>query len=60
MKKTVLKAALAAAGTILLIFAAICPLPAMFAIPGAVWRIMIGLLGCLLFVSGIRKAACKG
>lgn len=46
-------------GLILLILAAICPFPIMLAIPGVVWRIIIGILGCFLFISGIYKKVHK-
>jgi len=44
-------------GVLLLVFVMISPLPAIFAIPGVAWRIMIGLLGCFLTVLGIYKTA---
>ena len=47
--------ALIIAGLIVLIFVMICPLPTMLAVSGIVWRIILGLLGCLLLVSGIRS-----
>lgn len=40
-------------GLVLLILAAICPFPTVLVIPGVIWRIIIGILGCFLFVSGI-------
>lgn len=46
-------------GLILLIVAAICPFPIMIAIPGVVWRIVIGMLGCFLCISGIYKKVRK-
>ena len=46
-------------GLIFLLFVAICPLPTILAIPGIAWRIIIGLLGCFLFILGIYKMACK-
>lgn len=46
-------------GLIFVIFAAIYPLPAMLAISGIAWRIIIGLLGCALFALGIYKTVCK-
>ena len=42
-------------GLIFLIAALICPLPTVSAVPGIVWRIIIGLLGCFLLAFGIIK-----
>ena len=42
-------------GLIFLIAALICPLPTVLAVPGIVWRIIIGLLGCFLLAFGIIK-----
>ena len=53
------KVALIIAGLILLLFTAICPLPTMLAVPGLVWRIMIGLLGCFMISAGIRSSKVK-
>lgn len=41
-------------GAILLIFAAIYPFPPIFAIPGIIWRIVIGLLGLFSLIMGIK------
>ena len=59
MKKIVSIAARVIVGLILLLFAAVCPLPMMFAISGIAWRMIIGLLGCLLLTSDISKVAQK-
>ncbi len=42
-------------GAILLIFAAIYPFPPIFAIPGIIWRIVIGLLGLFSLIAGIKS-----
>lgn len=42
-----------------LLFAMICPFPPILAVPGIAWRIIIGLLGCFLFIPGIYKMVCK-
>mgnify|MGYP001857499616 CR=1 FL=1 len=42
-------------GFILLTAAAIVPLPVILGVSGAIWRIIIGLLGCFLFVFSIYK-----
>ncbi len=42
-------------GVILLIFAVIYPFPPIFAIPGIIWRIVIGLLGLFLIIMGIKS-----
>jgi di/tricarboxylate transporter len=47
--------ALMIVGIILFVFVLICPLPTMLAIPGAAWRIIVGLLGCFLAALGIYK-----
>lgn len=39
-------------GLIFLIVALICPLPTMLAVSGVVWRMIVGLLGLILLVSG--------
>lgn len=46
-------------GLILLIFVIICPFPAILAVPGVAWRLIIGLLGCFLLALGIYKASHK-
>ncbi len=46
-------------GVVFLIFAAICPLPPVFMVPGVVWRIIIGLLGCFLFAFGVYQKIKK-
>lgn len=43
-------------GAILLILAAICPFPPIFAIPGIICRIIIGLLGLFSLIAGIKSA----
>jgi hypothetical protein len=42
-------------GFIVLIIAAICPLPMILGISGIAWRLIIGLLGCFSLVLGIYK-----
>ena len=42
-------------GIILLIFALICPLPAMFGISWMAWRIIIGAFGCVSLALGIYQ-----
>jgi di/tricarboxylate transporter len=49
------KVALMIVGIVLFVFALICPLPTMLAIPGVAWRIIIGLFGCLSVALGINK-----
>ena len=46
-------------GLILIIFVMICPFPTILAVPGAAWRMIIGLLGCFLLALGIYKAVHK-
>lgn len=46
-------------GLIFVLFVVICPLPAILAVPGITWRIIVGLLGCFLFILGIYKMVCK-
>ncbi len=46
-------------GLILLLLVAICPFPAILAVPGTAWRVIIGFLGCFLFILGIYKMVCK-
>ena len=51
--------ALIAVGLWLLIIAMITPLPAMLSVSGTVWRIIIGLLGCILILFGIYSSNRK-
>ena len=51
--------ALTAAGLAALLLAAVCPLPPMLAVPGAAWRILLGLLGFSAATSGMYRAARK-
>ena len=51
--------ALIIVGLIFLIFVVICPFPAMLAVPGVVWRIIIGLLSCFSLVLGVYKTTRK-
>lgn len=46
-------------GLLILIFAVSFPFPALLAISGVGWRIIIGLLGCCLFAFGSYKAVKK-
>ncbi len=48
-----------AVGMMLLFVAIICPFPMILAIPGIMWRIIIGILGCFLLALGIYKIAGK-
>lgn len=50
---------LTAAGLVVLMAAAICPFPMILAIPGTVWRMIIGLLGCFSFALGIYRISGK-
>lgn len=44
--KNIARILIGVAGLIVLLFAIICPLPAVLAVPGIVWRVGIGLFGC--------------
>lgn len=50
--------ALIVVGLIVILFSVFCP-PMIAEVHSIVWRIVIGLLGCFSFVSGIYKTACK-
>ena len=51
--------ALIIVGALLLLFAAVYPLPTLLAIHGTAWRVIIGLLGCFSLASGIYKTIRK-
>lgn len=42
-------------GLLLVLFAAVCPLPAIFSVSGMVWRGVLGVLGCLMLAFGIVR-----
>ena len=44
-------------GIILLVFALVCPFPSLFGISWMVWRIMTGVLGCILLALGVYQKA---
>lgn len=46
-------------GGLLLLFAAVCPLPAILSVSGMVWRGLIGILGCVMLALGIVRRARK-
>ncbi|MCM1191116.1 MAG: hypothetical protein NC123_03200 [Butyrivibrio sp.] len=56
MKKV--NAVLVIAGLIVFLFAAFCP-SIIAEVHSVIWRIVIGLLGCFSFVSGMYKAIRK-
>lgn len=45
-------------GVIIVLFAVFCPL-IIAEMHAMMWRIIIGLLGCFSFVTGIYKTACR-
>ena len=56
MKNIVQGIAAISTGSIFLLSAAICPLPALLAVPGVAWRIILATSGALLLAWGIRIA----
>lgn len=57
MKKQLQGITLIAVGLIVVLFAIFCPL-IIAEVHAIMWRIIIGLLGCFSFVSGIYKTVC--
>ncbi|WP_294514785.1 hypothetical protein [uncultured Intestinimonas sp.] len=51
------KIVLSIVGLLLILFAAVCPLPTILSVSGMVWRGVIGVLGCAMFAFGIVRRA---
>lgn len=59
MKGKVLNIVYIIVGVILIFVDLSCPFPPVFGIPGIVWRLIIGIIGIFLLVTGLRNFFIK-